>query len=84
MATTSTKLYATQNNGGSPSVTIAEIGALVGGATVPAASTSTAGIAKQAAHIANAASPFASLTVAADAYNALLAALQTAGIMAAS
>ena len=84
MATTDTKLYATQNNGGSPSVTIAEIGALVGGSTVPASTTTVAGIALQAAYIADATSPFASLTAAADAYNALLAALQAAGLMAAS
>jgi hypothetical protein len=52
MANTSTKLYASQANGGRADVTIAQIGALVGGATVPAASTTTAGIVKQSADVA--------------------------------
>jgi len=84
MANTSTKLYASQANGGRADVTIAQIGALVGGATVPNSSTATAGIAKQAVHIANVAVPFADLTAAANSFNGLLAALQTAGLMATS
>lgn len=83
MTDLNTELYATQRNGGKAGVTIATIGGLVGGATVPASSTTVAGIAKQAAHIANSAT-FADLTAATTAHNALLAALQTAGLMAAS
>jgi hypothetical protein len=82
MATSTTKLYASQGNGGSAGVSIAQVGAIIGSSGVPAASTTTAGIVKQAAHIANAAVPFADLTAAANAYNALLAAMQTAGQMA--
>jgi hypothetical protein len=82
MANTSTKLYASQGNGGRADVTIAQIGALVGGSTVPASTTATAGVAKQAVHIANVTVPFADLTAAANAYNALLAGLQSAGLMA--
>lgn len=84
MATLDTQLYASQNNGGSPGVLISEIGALVGGSTVPAATTATAGIVKQSTHIAAATVPFADLSAAATAYNALLTAMQTAGLMAAS
>lgn len=83
MASLDTQLYATQNNGGSAAVTIRQIAALAStGGT--AATTTTLGVVKQSAFIANATSPFASLTAAADAYNALLAALQAAGLMAAS
>ena len=81
MATTDTLLYASQNNGGSPSVSIAEIVALASTGGTPA-TTAAYGVVKQSAHIANAAVPFADLTAAANAYNALLAALQTAGLMA--
>jgi hypothetical protein len=84
MTSLATQLYASQNNGGKASVTIQDIGDLVGGSTVPNATTATAGIVKQAAHIANSAVPFADLTAAANAHNALLAALQTAGLMASS
>lgn len=81
MASLATKLYATQNNGGSPSVTINDIGSVLGSTASPA-TTSTLGVVKQAAHIANSAVPFADLTAAANAYNALLLALQNAGLMA--
>ena len=80
MANSHTQLYAPQGNGGKATVTIGEIGA----ATVAPATTATAGVVKQAIHIANSAVPFADLTAAANAHNALLAALQTAGVMAAS
>jgi hypothetical protein len=79
MANANTKLYASQGNGGKATVKISEINAAASAAT-----TTTAGTVKQAAHIANATVPFADLTAAANAYNALLAALQTAGQMAAS
>jgi hypothetical protein len=81
MASLATKLYATQNNGGSPSVLVSDIVALASSSGTPA-TTTTLGVVKQAAHIANSAVPFADLTAAANAYNALLAGLQTAGLMA--
>lgn len=68
MATTSTKLYATQNNGGSPSVTIGEVAALV-----------TAGA--QAAAVADCV-PAADGTSAGTQLNALLASLRAAGTLA--
>lgn len=77
MANGNTKLYASQGNGGSPTVKVSDLTAGLSTAT-----TTTAGTVKQAAHIADAAVPFADLTAAANAYNALLAALQTAGLMA--
>jgi hypothetical protein len=76
MANASTKLYASQNNGGRATVSVGEL------AAASAATTTTLGTVKQAAHIANAAVPFADLTAAANAYNALLAAMQAAGQMA--
>lgn len=82
MSNANTKLYATQGNGGKAEVTIGQVGAIIGGSSVPAATTTTFGTVKQAAHIANAAVPFADLTAAANAYNALLAAMQAAGQMA--
>lgn len=48
----------------------------------PSASLTVIGGAKKAAHINNASVPFADLTAAANAYNALLAAMQAAGQMA--
>lgn len=50
-------------------------------ATGPAATTTTAGVVKQAAFIAQVAVPFADLTAAANAHNALLTALKNAGVM---
>jgi hypothetical protein len=82
MATTDTILYASQNNGFKAGVSIAEIGALVGGSTVPDATTTVSGIVKQAANQADStASDVAGIV--AD-FNSLLAALQAAGLMAAS
>lgn len=81
MTTLATKLYATQNNSGSPSALVSDIVALASTSGTPA-TTTTLGVVKQAAHIANATVPFADLTAAANAYNALLAAMQTAGQMA--
>lgn len=52
MTDLNTELYATQRNGGKAGVTIATIGDLVGGATVPAASTTVAGIVKKSATVA--------------------------------
>jgi len=83
MTSLATQLYASQNNGGRASVTIQDIGNLVGGSTVPNATTSTAGIVKEATAVAN-------CTVAADGtsagtqLNALLAALRTAGVLSAT
>lgn len=54
-----------------------------GGATVPAATTSVAGVVKQVTFTAQAAT-FADLTAATAAYNALLTKLIAAGIMPAS
>jgi hypothetical protein len=76
MANSHTQLYASQGNGGKATVTIGEIGA----ATVAPATTSTAGVVKEATAVAN-------CTVAADGtsagtqLNALLAALRTAGVL---
>lgn len=84
MANSNTQLYASQGNGGKAAVTIGEVGEIIGGSNVPNATTSTAGVVKQAIHIANAAVPFADLTAAATAYNNLLTALQNANLMAAS
>lgn len=81
MTTLATKLYATQNNSGSPSALVSDIVALASTSGTPA-TTTTLGVVKQAAHIANTAVPFPDLTTAANAYNALLAALQAAGQMA--
>ncbi len=50
MTTLATKLYATQNNGGSPSVSIQDIGNLLSSAAVPA-TTSVAGVVKQAVNV---------------------------------
>ena len=50
MATTDTLLYATQNNGGSPSVSIAEIVALASIGGTPA-TTTTYGVVKQSADV---------------------------------
>ncbi len=82
MADSNTQLYASQGNGGKAAVTIGEVGSIIGGPNVPEATTTTFGTVKQAAHIANSTVPFADLTAAANAHNALLAALQTAGLMA--
>jgi hypothetical protein len=84
MATLDTILYASQNNGGKAGVSISEIAQLVGGNNAPVATETTFGVVKQSANVADAAVPFADLTAAANAYNALLAALQAAGLMAAS
>jgi len=81
MANAHTQLYASQGNGGKATVTVAQLGSAIGG-SIPTATTTVAGTVKQATHIANAAVPFADLTAAANAYNALLAALQAAGQMA--
>lgn len=51
---------------------------------VPEATPTVEGTVKQAAFIAQVAVPFADLTAAATAHNALLTALKNAGIMAAS
>ena len=51
MASLATKLYATQNNGGSPSVTINDIGSVLGSTASPA-TTSTLGVVKQATDVA--------------------------------
>lgn len=51
---------------------------------IAASTTSVAGIAKQSAKIAPATVPFADLSAAATAYNALLTALTTAGLMSAT
>lgn len=80
MANSHTQLYASQGNGGKATVTIGEIGA----ATVTPATTAAFGTVKQVVHIANVAVPFADLTAAANSFNGLLAALQTAGVMASS
>lgn len=48
---------------------------------VPAATTATNGTVKQAAFIAQVTVPFADLTAAATAHNALLTALKAAGVM---
>lgn len=59
--------------------------ALAGTAVVvPEATTTVEGTVKQAANVAAAAVPFADLTAAANAYNALRTSLINAGIMAAS
>lgn len=50
----------------------------------PAATTTTAGTVKKAANVPAAAVPFADLTAAANAYNALRTALINAGIMSAT
>jgi hypothetical protein len=81
MANAHTQLYASQGNGGKAAVTVAELGAAITG-SIPTATTTTAGTVKQTAHIANVTVPFADLTAAANAYNALLAALQLSGQMA--
>lgn len=77
MANANTKLYASQGNGGKATVKISDLQGALSTAT-----TTTPGTVKQAAHIANVTVPFADLTAAANAYNALLAALQLAGQMA--
>lgn len=51
MASLDTQLYATQNNGGSASVTINDIGNLLGSTASPA-TTSTLGVVKQSATVA--------------------------------
>lgn len=51
---------------------------------IPEATTTTEGTVKQAAFIDSVAVPFADLTAAATAHNALLTALKAAGVMAAS
>lgn len=76
MANSHTQLYASQGNGGRATVTIGEIGA----ATVSPATTTTAGVVKEATAVAN-------CTVATDGtsagtqLNALLAALRAAGVL---
>jgi hypothetical protein len=50
MTSLATKLYATQNNGGSPSVTINDIGSVLGSTASPA-TTSTLGVVKQATDV---------------------------------
>lgn len=55
-----------------------------GGVSVPAATTTVAGVVKEAAHIAPVTVPFADLTAAANAYNALLTNLIAAGQMSAT
>lgn len=51
MASLATKLYATQNNGGSPSVTVGEVAALASTGGTPA-TTTTLGVVKQATDVA--------------------------------
>lgn len=76
MANSHTQLYASQGNGGRATVTIGELGAIA----VSPATTTTGGTVKQAATQANStASDVAGIV--AD-FNALLAKLRTAGIMA--
>lgn len=54
------------------------------GGALPSATTTTTGAVKQAAFVAAAAVPFADLTAAANAFNALRTALINAGVLAAS
>lgn len=83
MATLATKLYASQENGFKADVSIQEIASLIGGAvTIPNATTSTAGVVKQSA--AQADSEATDVAGLVSDYNDLLAALRTAGILAAS
>lgn len=55
-----------------------------GGATVPVATTTTNGTVKKAATVPAATVPFADLTAAANAYNALRTSLINAGILSAT
>ena len=52
MSSLTTKLYATQGNGGAADVSIAEIGSLIGSGDVPLASPTVPGIVLQAATVA--------------------------------
>lgn len=51
MANSHTQLYASQNNGGKATVTVAQLGAAIGG-SIPTATTTTAGTVKQSADVA--------------------------------
>ena len=82
MATLDTILYASQNNGFKAGVSISEIAQLVGGNNAPVATETTFGVVKQSANQADStASDVAGIV---SDFNALLAALQAAGLMAAS
>jgi len=81
MANANTQLYASQENGFKSTVSLQEIADFVGSSgSVPAATTTTAGIVKQS--VAQADSVAADVpTLVAD-FNALLAKLRVAGILA--
>ena len=59
------------------------VSSVLAGDTGSAATATTNGTVKQAANIAAVSVPFADLTAAANAHNALLAAMKTAGLMVA-
>lgn len=83
MATLDTQLYASQGNGFKAGVSIREIGELVGAEiTVPDATTSAAGVVKQAAAQADSTATDAAGVV--TDFNALLAKLRAAGMLASS
>lgn len=79
MADLNTSLYASQGNGGSPRVLISEVAALASTGGTPA-TTTTYGVVKEAAHQAD--SVAATLGDLVIDFNALLAKLQAAGLMA--
>ena len=81
MASLNTKLYASQENGGKASVSIQDVATLVGEAsTIPAATTTTAGVVLKSA--AQATFAGADITALKVELNAFLAKLQAAGISA--